>query len=353
MRLENNIYPLKRYIFGVDDAAFATGAAAVIGAGTSAVAQGSMNRKTRKFNREEAEKQRQWSEKMYNEQNAWNYEMWQKQNEYNSPEAQVQRMRDAGLNPLYFGLDGTGNAASIQAAQPLSYERAKADNQINPFGTGLAAAQELANVQLTQAQASKTKSETKMIDAKLPYEVESLKTQVRQSKLDADAQEIINKYLDQQQDAELRVKESTIAANDKTVEKAAAEIEKMDYEKTTMYIGWLETQERILTLQKNRDLTDKQMEELSSLISKNYAEAKKIGLDVSNYDDITVIGTASHTMRIGPFTVQEGEPITLAMKKAAEEHAKNLQKESKKNKKSPEGQVSTADGSPYNGPIYD
>lgn len=307
------------------------------------------NKKNREFEREEAEKERAWNEKMFNETNAWNLEMWNKENEYNTPENQVQRLRDAGLNPMYFGLDGTGNAGSVNSAQALGYERASVGNQQNP----IAGALQMAQLAQMESQTEKTKSETKMIDAKLPFEVESLKEQVRGSKLSNDAQETINKYLDQQQEAELRVKNSTAAANDKTIEKAAAEIEKMDYEKTTMYIGWLETQERILNLQKQRELTDKQMDELSSLIAKNYAEAKKIGLDVTNYDDITVIGTASHTMRIGPFTVQEGEPITLAMKKAAEEHAKNLKEEAKKNKRSQEGSVSTADGSPYDGPIYD
>lgn len=342
----------KRYIATETAIGIGTAAASLIGSGASAAAQSSLNKKTREFNREEAEKQRLWSEKMYNEQNAWNYEMWNKQNEYNTPEAQVQRMRDAGLNPMFYGLDGS-SAEGIGAAQPLGYERATANDQINPIGAGIDSALKFAQMANIEAQTLKTKEETKMIDAKLPYEIETLKSQIRNSNLSADAQEIVNKYLDQQQEAELRVKNTTAAQADAMVQKAGAEIEKMDYEKTTMYIGWLETQERILNLQKQRDLTDKQMEELSSLISKNYAEAKKIGLDVQNYDDITVIGTASHTIKMGPFTVQEGEPITLAMKKAAEAHKEQLQEEAKKNKRSPEGQVSATDYSPYNGPIYD
>lgn len=113
-------------------AAVIGGAASILGAGTSAVAQSSLNKKTREFNREEAEKQRLWSEEMYNKQNAWNYQMWKEQNEYNSPVNQVQRMLDAGLNPLYYGLDGS-SAGDISAAQPLGYERASIGNQVNPF----------------------------------------------------------------------------------------------------------------------------------------------------------------------------------------------------------------------------
>lgn len=115
----------------VTSALIGAGASALAG-GTSAVAQSSLNKKTREFNREEAEKQRAWNEAMADKQNAWNFEMWMKQNEYNSPTAQVERLRDAGLNPLYYGLDGS-SAGQLSAAQPLGYERAKMDNQPNPF----------------------------------------------------------------------------------------------------------------------------------------------------------------------------------------------------------------------------
>lgn len=149
-------------MFGVDDAAAGAiigGAATVIGAGTSAVAQSSLNKKTREFNREEAEKQRLWSEKMYNEQNAWNYEMWQKQNAYNSPDAQVQRLRDAGLNPLYYGLDGS-SAGDLSAAQPLGYERAQIGNQVNPFAGFEDAAMKVAQVSNIQADTALKGQET-------------------------------------------------------------------------------------------------------------------------------------------------------------------------------------------------
>lgn len=122
-------------MFGIDDAA----AAALIGTavnagvqGASAVAQGKLNRKTRNFNREEAEKQRVWSEMMQDKTNAWNYQMWQETNAYNSPAEQRQRLIDAGLNPIYFGLDGS-SAGQISAAQPLGYERAEIGNMPNPL----------------------------------------------------------------------------------------------------------------------------------------------------------------------------------------------------------------------------
>ena len=61
------------------------GAATVGGAAVSGAAQGSLNKKTREFNREEAEKARQWSESQTQFQNAWNRNMWFEEQAYNTP----------------------------------------------------------------------------------------------------------------------------------------------------------------------------------------------------------------------------------------------------------------------------
>lgn len=151
----------QRYVAGVDDAALAAGisaAGSVIGAGASAVGQSSLNKKTREFNREEAEKQRLWSEEMWNKQNAWNYEMWQAQNDYNSPAAQIQRLRDAGLNPLFYGLDGS-SAGDLSAAQPLGYERAQMSTMANPMASFQDVATRVAQIANIQADTAKKNNE--------------------------------------------------------------------------------------------------------------------------------------------------------------------------------------------------
>lgn len=50
-----------------------------------------------------------------NQANDWNLEQWNRENEYNTPTAQRQRLEDAGLNVNHFGLDGNGNASSVEA----------------------------------------------------------------------------------------------------------------------------------------------------------------------------------------------------------------------------------------------
>jgi hypothetical protein len=137
------------------------------------------------------------------------------------------------------------------------------------------------------------------------------------------------------------------------VQKAFAEIEKMDYEEITMFVGWLETNERILNLQKQRQLSDAEIAELASLVNKNNKEAEKLKLDVDNYDDIQVIGVASHNIKMGPFQVQEGEPITLGMVKAARQQGEVLKEKEKQKKTKNQSYGSTTSGSPYEGPIYD
>lgn len=114
-------------------------------------------------------KQREWNEYMVDKQNAWSLDMWNKTNEYNSPAAQVQRMRDAGLNPLYYGLDGS-SANAMQSAQALGYERASAKGMENPLQAGLDSALKTistrAQEKLALASAHKSESEADLADAR-------------------------------------------------------------------------------------------------------------------------------------------------------------------------------------------
>jgi len=65
-----------------------TAGVAALGQGGQAYAQGKMNKKTR-----------EWNEKMYGVQRKDSLADWTMQNEYNSPQAQMQRLKMAGLNP--------------------------------------------------------------------------------------------------------------------------------------------------------------------------------------------------------------------------------------------------------------
>lgn len=49
--------------------------------------------------------------------NDYNYWLWQQQAEYNSPSNQVARLKQAGLNPNFNSIDGTGNLGSMPTSQ--------------------------------------------------------------------------------------------------------------------------------------------------------------------------------------------------------------------------------------------
>lgn len=149
----------KRYIATETVGAIIGAAGAVGAAGTQAYASGKMNKRAEKFNREEAEKQRTWNEYMADKQNAWNYQMWNEALDYDSPVNQVERLRAAGLNPMYYGLDGNSAQAAPDAAQPLGYERAQAPNYENPVASGIDAAMKVAQIANIQANTAKTNNE--------------------------------------------------------------------------------------------------------------------------------------------------------------------------------------------------
>lgn len=96
----------KYYVIGVDDAVLAAGITA-LSAGGQAIAQGKMNRKSIKFAREMYNKQRQDAIDNFNRINA-----------YNTPEQQMRRFKEAGLNPhlIYGSGNATADAAPIASA---------------------------------------------------------------------------------------------------------------------------------------------------------------------------------------------------------------------------------------------
>ena len=68
--------------------------------------------------------------------NAYNYWLWQKQAEYNSPKAQVARLKEAGLNPNFNSIDGTGNLGSMPTSSGSMPGKIQS-NRLNAIGTAV------------------------------------------------------------------------------------------------------------------------------------------------------------------------------------------------------------------------
>lgn len=107
-------------------AAAIAGGSSVLGQGINAYAQGKMNKKTRK-----------WNEKMYQRQRQDNLADWAMQNEYNSPQAQMARLKAAGLNPALVYENGATNTAQAVRGADTPQWNPKAPQ----FDLGTAAAQ--------------------------------------------------------------------------------------------------------------------------------------------------------------------------------------------------------------------
>ena len=212
-----------------------------VGAGSTADANKTnlkINQMNNDFNAREAQKARDFQ-----------LDMWNRQNEYNSASSQRKRLEEAGYNPYMSdaqagsaaGMSGTSSASAAGAAAQLPYtpdfqsvgvnlasalkimsEKKQTDIQ-NLNMTDLLRSQIWMNLGATDwRNASSEAREYNLSQGRLAAElgmsslVESLSTQrwnnnllvanIANSLLDADTKSILNKYLDQQQLADLNVK---------------------------------------------------------------------------------------------------------------------------------------------------
>ncbi len=118
--------------------------------------------------KEENEKNREYNLMLAKQQNLWNLEQWNRENAYNDPTAQMQRLRNAGLNPdLVYG---SGSAANLSAPSPemtagegsLPVDMS-AIGRKRTIGDTIMAAQQFANV---QADTEKKKADVEGTEAK-------------------------------------------------------------------------------------------------------------------------------------------------------------------------------------------
>ena len=75
---------------------------------------------TNKTNKQMNDDNNQLQMDLWNQQKEYDYKMWQENNAYNTPTAQVQRLKDAGINPaLALGNISTGESASTAGGQSI------------------------------------------------------------------------------------------------------------------------------------------------------------------------------------------------------------------------------------------
>lgn len=132
-----------------------TAGAGLVGQGINAISQGSINKKTRQYNREMYAQQRKDAISDFNMQNA-----------YNSPQAQMERLKSAGLNPnLVYGATAPGNSSGqIHSATPQGWSpKAPQFDLGSPMAQYFSIATQSAQLDNLQAINDKIKAETALI----------------------------------------------------------------------------------------------------------------------------------------------------------------------------------------------
>lgn len=122
------------------------------------------------YQQQAAAKEQQYALDMYNHQfnteSEYNKEMLKDQREYDSPVQEMARLKEAGVNPALYYSNGGGSGGSGIGAMGVSASGSSASvgapTGIQPMAVqvGLQAQQQEASIELTRAQAAKTKAET-------------------------------------------------------------------------------------------------------------------------------------------------------------------------------------------------
>lgn len=149
------------------------GLAGVIGSGISALggifSGSSSYRNQKKLLRQQNEYNTAAAELAYQR----NLDMWNRQNAYNSPKEQMQRLRDAGLNPnLMYGQGNTGNASSAPDYNPAMSEinryngdfgiQQAANGVSNAINTYISTQQQLAAIRRSDSDTAKNNADTNL-----------------------------------------------------------------------------------------------------------------------------------------------------------------------------------------------
>lgn len=138
-----------------------TAIGALGGAAISAIGNWFGNKSNRKASREAFERESKFAREERLAQQQWIEQMYEKNNSYNSPAAQIQRLKDAGLNPdLMYSRGDVGNATAPEAPAQAATPR----YNVIPTNTYGQTAQIAADAGLKAAQARLANSESKKTD---------------------------------------------------------------------------------------------------------------------------------------------------------------------------------------------
>ena len=129
-------------------------------------------------------RQNDFNMKMADYQNTLNIEQWQRENEYNTPAAQMQRLKDAGVNPRIWWSNGSNVSASSPTLSAPEQQYNAVGGTIarglsDAFGSAINAVNQINQIKMQEEQIDLIKAQTKHYDTLSG--LNSINTQLRQS----------------------------------------------------------------------------------------------------------------------------------------------------------------------------
>lgn len=216
------------------------------------------------------------------QENQWNLEQWNRENEYNSPSSKLQRLKDAGLNPAFYDLEGVANASQLTSANLANQQSPQYIPPSQTFGnimggissaidSSLAPGKLAVEAMKTDAEIKKLQTSAGVDRATVDQIAETLKLTRKQ------AEEI---------DSKIRLNNATI---DLTSQKVKESIQSVGESKTRAMLNetmdkyyFTKAKNESAATQKQLQLSDKQMEQIDSVIRKTAEETLLTGEKITS-----------------------------------------------------------------------
>lgn len=225
--------------------------------------------------KEENQKNRDYNLMLAQQQNAWNQEQWERENDYNTPEAQMERLKQAGLNPdLAYG------GQNVAASSPMMTSGAPS----NP--TDMSALGQKPTV----GQAVQTALRDSMIGA----QIENIKADTKKKLNESDIFASDAKFRDALNQGKLELNNSTISLNSSNISineeqslEIKAKVRNIDQQTTNLVAEYDKIRSTIRNLDSDTALRDlhrvidsekakAEIERMAAATALDFAQAKEI-----------------------------------------------------------------------------
>lgn len=248
------------------------------------------------------------------EQNAFNAQQaqinrdWEEQMSNTANQRAVNDMNAAGINPAL--MFGNGSAASTPTGSNAAGTATVSAPQFESMSDMM---QTITQMRLANADIKLKESEALLNEknaSKTDVEIDALKTNIEGSKLDNEQKEVVLKYLDEKEQLSIANSKMDVSVKEQQNQKISAEISKLSVDRLKSFAEYLSTLESIEVLKSQKTLNEAQASECYALVVRAKAEARKIGVEVENYD-LTNGVKIKLDVGFGPFKAGSEQYLTL------------------------------------------